>query len=416
MIKELTLKNWKSFQQGTLFIDPLTIIIGANAAGKSNTLDALLFLQRVSSGVGFFQAINGDMNFSTLRGGMEWVCFKPERSFTLSVLVEGENDNQEYRYELSVQVNGTKAEVLNECLVGLIHKKQGAPKEKVLFKTGEGDTASPGIIAYFSSGSQGRGRRVDLSRSHTILSQTETLKLRKEVQDGARRVLKLLQGIFVFDPIPNHMRDYVQLSEQLLADGSNIAGVLAGMDHTRKAEVEKSLSTYLKALPERDILRIWAETVGKFKTDAMLYCEEAWGPEGTHEIDARGMSDGTLRFLAIVMALLTRKPGSLLVIEEVDNGLHPSRADILIKMLRELGRKCRIDVIITTHNPALLDAAGVGILPFITVAHREPQQGASHLTLLEDLGGLAKLLAVGSLGRLSTEGRIEHALKRAGGK
>jgi len=42
MIKELTLTNWKSFEKATLYIDPLTIIIGANASGKSNTLDALL--------------------------------------------------------------------------------------------------------------------------------------------------------------------------------------------------------------------------------------------------------------------------------------------------------------------------------------------------------------------------------------
>ncbi|MCF7994391.1 MAG: ATP-binding protein [Chromatiaceae bacterium] len=44
------------------------------------------------------------------------------------------------------------------------------------------------------------------------------------------------------------------------------------------------------------------------------------------------MSDGTLRYdVAIVTALLTREPGSLLVIEEVDNGLHPSRAHLLVR-------------------------------------------------------------------------------------
>lgn len=225
-------------------------------------------------------------------------------------------------------------------------------------------------------------------------------------------MLARLRNIFVFDPIPSHMRDFAPLSETLLADGSNLAGVLAGLEPERKTQVEETLTRYLKDLPERDIKRIWTEPVGKFKTDAMLYCEEGWESEATHEIDARGMSDGTLRYLAIVTALLTREPGGLLVVEEVDNGLHPSRAHVLVDMLQTLGRKRRIDVVVTTHNPALLDAAGVTMVPFITVAHRDDATGFSQLTQLEDIDQLPKLMASGSLGQLSAKGRIESALKR----
>jgi predicted ATPase len=167
----------------------------------------------------------------------------------------------------------------------------------------------------------------------------------------------------------------------------------------------------LKSLPERDIQRIWTEPVGKFQTDAMLYCEEGWSSTVSHTVDARGMSDGTLRYLAIVTAMLTRQTGSLLVIEEVDNGLHPSRAHVLVEMLRTLGKQRGIDVIVTTHNPALLDAAGAKMVPFITVAHRDETTGASLLTQLEDVQQLPKLMASGSLGRLSSEGRLEAALK-----
>jgi AAA15 family ATPase/GTPase len=68
------------------------------------------------------------------------------------------------------------------------------------------------------------------------------------------------------------------------------------------------------------------------------------------------MSDGTLRFIAILIALMTRPEKSLLIVEEIDNGLHPSRSGLLIKVLRELGEKRKIDLLVTTHNPALLDA------------------------------------------------------------
>jgi predicted ATPase len=417
MIKELRLTNWKSFEKATLHIDPLTVLIGSNASGKSNALDALLFLNRTSQGMTIFSAIAGDMNISPLRGGMEWICRKPERQFTLSVVVGGVNDRQDYCYELTVQVNGAKAEVHAEELMSLTYRsKVHAPVEKTLFRTKLENADAPAISSYFSTGTQGPGKRLDLNRNYTVLAQTETLSIRKEVLEGAKYVLSKLNSVFVFDPIPSHMRNYTPLSDTLLSDGSNIAGVLSGLEGARKKELEQTITQYLKELPERDIKRIWTESVGKFGTDAMLYCEEGWENRHTHEIDARGMSDGTLRYLAIVTALLTRDSGSLLVIEEVDNGLHPSRAGILVDMLQTLGRQRNIDVLVTTHNPALLDAAGISMVPFITVVHRDDITGFSNLTQLEDIKQLPKLIAGGSLGRLSTEGSIESALRQEAGK
>jgi predicted ATPase len=412
MIKELSLTNWKSFANATLHIDPLTVLIGSNAGGKSNTLDALLFLNRVSQGNAIFTAIAGDVKLPALRGGIEWICRKPEKQFSISVTLSSDNAQQDYRYDLTVQVNGTKAEVHAEELTLLTYGSQKAkPKPKILFKTRQDESSTPAIPTYFYSGTQGHGNKMELSRSGIILAQAETLNVRKEVQDGVKQVISQLRKIFVFDPIPSHMRGYAQLSERLLSDGSNIAGVLAGLEKTRKAQVEKSLTHYLKDLPERDIKRIWAETVGKFGADAMLYCKENWG-DHTHEMDARGMSDGTLRYLAIVTALLTRESGSLLVIEEVDNGLHPSRARLLINMLKALGEQQNIDVLVTTHNPALLDAAGIVMIPFIVVAHRDNATGFSRLTQLEDIEQLPKFIAGGSLGDLSRDGLIEAAFKQ----
>lgn len=413
MLKELNLHKWKSFEQATLYIDPLTIIIGTNASGKSNTLDALLFLQRVAAGVGIFQAINGDVNLPPIRGGIEWVCRKPDKEFTLELLFGGDRKNQDYRYELSVKLDGAKAEVSREELTLVKYgPRSQTPNKKRLYYTQQQESSKPGIPAYFATGTRGPGKRIDVNRSNIVLAQADTLNLRKEVQEGVKQVLRQLQQIFVFDPIPSHMRDYKPFSEKLQADGSNIAGVLAALDNQRKAEVESTLTEYLKALPERDIQRFWTEPVGKFQTDAMLYCEEGWTETVSQTVDARGMSDGTLRYLAIVTAMLTRQTGSLLVIEEVDNGLHPSRAHVLVEMLRTLGKQRGIDVIVTTHNPALLDAAGPQMVPFITVAHRHDSTGASLLTQLEDVQPLPKLMASGSLGRLSSEGRITAALKQ----
>jgi len=95
----------------------------------------------------------------------------------------------------------------------------------------------------------------------------------------------------------------------------------------------------------------------------------------------------------------------------VDNGLHPSRANLLLEALYEIGKQRKIDVLITTHNSALLDALGTTFIPFITVAHRDIQTGESKLTLLEDIDQLPKLLAQGTVGKLAARGLLEKSLE-----
>ena len=50
MITTLLLDDWKSYARAELQIDAITVVIGTNASGKSNALDALALLNRVSSG------------------------------------------------------------------------------------------------------------------------------------------------------------------------------------------------------------------------------------------------------------------------------------------------------------------------------------------------------------------------------
>lgn len=413
MIKELKLINWKSFSKATVQIDPLTILIGANASGKSNLLDALLFLQRIAFGRTITAAIAGDAELFGIRGGLEWVVRKPEDKFRLEILIQDPKvDAIEYRYTVEVVVNGVRADLVDESLTRIKYRPRSTPIEQNLYHTNRDEVHGAAISAYINTGTRGPGKRFDLNRAYCILSQLESQSIRKEISEGAHIAQEQLQRIFILDPIPSHMRNYSTFSDKIQADGANIAGVLAALPEHRKEEVEGTVTHYLKKLPERDIQKIWTEPIGKFRTDAMLYCEEQWSDSGaTNTVDLRGMSDGTLRFLAIIAALLTQEKHSLLVIEEIDNGLHPSRAHILIQMLKELGKQKCIDVIATTHNPAVLDALGSQMMPFISVVHREPTTGASTITLLEDLDSLPKLMAGGTLGRLVSQGQIESALK-----
>ncbi len=397
MITELRLENWKSFGEATLYIDPLSILIGTNASGKSNVLDALQFLQWLTLGKTLTDALK------STRGGLSWVTRKNHDKFVLGVVVRvNDIDYAEYRIECIVN-NGDcflKKEEFQiyrldsnnlkvYCGGGYVNNVIGYNKHSYLYS----------ISSSF-------GKNAKLLDGNSILTEDGTIL----AED--KNIAWDLMRVVVLAPNPSNMKGYSLLSESLFSDASNIAGVLAALSLERQREIEVILTSYAARLPESDIHRVYAEKAGKLGEDAMLYCDEKWGESGEiFTVDARAMSDGTLRFLAILTALLTLPEGSLLAIDEVDNGLHPSRANLLLEALYEIGKQRKIDVLITTHNSALLDALGTTFIPFITVAHRDMQTGESKLTLLEDIDQLPKLLAQGTVGKLAARGLLEKALE-----
>ena len=386
MITELRLENWKSFGEATLYIDPLSILIGTNASGKSNVLDALQFLQRIVLGIQLSTALQGDATLPPLRGGVEWISRKPHDTFTLSLMVQLDEFSK-CRYTIKCSLEGSK------CL-----------------------SVSEKIIHYVNDVFV---EEITLEKKHEELSALFTFAMilqPKVLWLVANDLIRYMRSIILFSPNPSLMSDYSTLSDRLSDDAGNIAGVLAALSIERQKEIEDTLTQYASRLPESEIHRVYAEKVGKLGKDAMLYCDEKWGESGEiFTVDARAMSDGTLRFLAILTALLTLPEGSLLAIDEVDNGFHPSRAHLLLEALQTIGKQRNIDVLVTTHNPALLDALGTEFVPFVTVAHRDSITGESKLTLLEDIEQLPKLLAQGTVGKLSTQGLIEKSLESVHG-
>ncbi|MBF0333609.1 MAG: AAA family ATPase [Alphaproteobacteria bacterium] len=408
MIKEIGFTNWKSFRDARLYIDPLTIIIGTNASGKSNALDGIEFLSRVSRGQSISAALLGAPPQTPIRGGVEWAAFRPGAdSFRLSALVQGETDSIDYVYSIEVEVSPS----LQLRAESLVRRKYRTPKSKPSITTMFSCDHSPTTVKLH------RGAPISVSRTMSILSQLRGFKLPQAVETAVATVSTALGGAFIFHPVPARMRIYSPLADALAPDASNIAGVLAALPPERKAAIENIVSEYATELPDKDIARVWAEPVGRLESDAMLYCEERWARDSEPTIvDARGMSEGTLRFVAIVTALLTRPEGSLVMVEEIDNGLHPSRARLLLRMLQEIGEARKIDIVLTTHNPALLDALGPELLPFIVTVHRDEVDGDSRITPLENLDELPKLLAAGRVGQLATSGALDQALARQADK
>ncbi len=418
MLKKLILENWKSFRYAELPLDPLTVLIGTNASGKSNVVEALEFLQRIANGENIETALAGDKTLPSIRGGVELAVRKGENEFSLKVLVSGEDDETDYLYKIKLKTKPTINSLIEKIIIcneendkyypikfGLAHDKFSLRSRLVNRSSDDRMTLDfINLEDIHGENGSGIGKLSEKNSYQMKIVQEHSLDIINKF------ILPTIQNIHILNPIPSTIRNYSRLSENIESDGSNIAGVLAGLPDDKKTEIENTLSEYIKDLPEGDIKKVWAEKVGRFGYDAMLYCQEEWKPGEITEIDARSMSDGTLRFLAILTALLTRPEGSQIVIEEIDNGLHPSRAALLVKILKEIGSKRNIDILLTTHNPALLDAFGSEIVPFVVVAHRDSETGESKLTLLEDIDNFPKLFASYSLGQMTTKGAIERSL------
>jgi len=448
MLKKLILENWKSFRYAELYFDPLTVLIGTNASGKSNVVEALEFLRRMATGETVDVALNGDRALPPIRGGSQKVALNSEQSLTLRIFLQEENNETDFLYDIKINPQLKSTQILEESIevksknVSFDRKLNIDNQSYSRISTFKNNNHYCNLVDFetfkldsdsnFKTFEEYKNDYIDI-----IIGREEYNKKNKNTEykqgldDGLKvsyekkkyihiemnflqRILPVINTIFkeilILNPLPSQMRDISRLSETLEQDTSNIAGVLAALPDEKKLEVESTLSHYLEHFPEGDIKKVWAEKIGRLGTDAMLYCQEEWQPEQITEIDARSMSDGTLRFIGILTALLTRPEGSLIVIEEIDNGLHPSRAELLVKTLREIATKRNIDLLITTHNPALLDALGPEIVPFVVVAHRDSETGESKLTQLEDIENLPKLLASGTLGKLATKGSIEKSL------
>jgi predicted ATPase len=203
------------------------------------------------------------------------------------------------------------------------------------------------------------------------------------------------------------MRQYSFIEEkQLKRDGSALSSVLRRL--TEEEGQKARILEIIRSLPEQDICDIsYLETP---RGEVMVRLHETFGGKAVPR-EAALLSDGTLRVLAIAAALFSVPEGSMVVIEEIDNGVHPSRAEHLLSHIQSAARERGLRVLLTTHNPALLDAMPLEAIPDTVACYRDPEKGDSRLVRLEDLESYPELIAQGPIGRLLTRGILDRYLK-----
>lgn len=397
MITELRLQNWKSFADAKVFIDPLTIVIGTNASGKSNIFDALKFLRALSTPRHVMEVLN------ELRGGVSGAIRRGETFCKLSIVVSDEvEDGTEWCYEVGLSYD----EKQNVYISAEKLSEQGTDTAEsvVLFERVAlaEPLSSEVLVSYYAPEHH---YKWFFQSGASVLSQLAYIDCHERIKKAASSVAVHLKRIRLANPIPEHMRGYSTLSDVLWEDASNLAGYLANMDEESQQLVYSELLKYLAPLPDKDIKDISAVKI-PLTNDAMLVCAEEWIPGERQEQSARGMSDGTLRFAGIIAMLVTAEDKSLILLEELDKGVHPSRAKAMVKMLREIGREKQLDIVCTTHNATFVDELGAQMIPFISYVKRSEENGCTEVCLLDEKDNLTHLMATRSVGAMMTHNEL----------
>lgn len=411
-IEEVRLTAFKSFRGAVLPLAPLTVLIGRNSSGKSNALDGLEVLSRLARGDDISEAIDSRHSAAgPVRGGLSGCVPHGSDRFSLGCTVTTERGP--VTLDVTIQV---------EPGVRIIEERITGPTPggiRPLLTSGDVTPVRPDINASWHNGKPGRNPRA-LFRGTRLLTSQLPLRLSGDSEGerdtgwAAESLLTALTGAFHLDPVPHLMRQYVQARDSRLRRTAENLSAAIGDIKRHDQETFADLVDLLRGLADHDIERlvVTRSELG----DVMLALDE--GPLGL--TPAREMSDGMLRFLAVTTSLLTGGEGldlgpvpdtgserSLtLVIEELENGLHPSQATEVLRLVREAAAESATRVLITTHSPALLSALSGDDHQGVIVCSRDRSTGASLLTRLTELDGYASAMGSGPLGDVVTHGRL----------
>ena len=341
VIKQIRLDSFLSFAPGSPAFDlePLNVLIGPNGSGKSNLIEAFELLGGTPSNLAKAIRDGG--------GAREWI-WKGEGGVSEAIIdavLTGGPTSRGIRYRLNFGTVAERLEVIDEAIED---EQPRSFSETDVFFYYRFMRGKPVINVKHKSNDPGtRPRHLErdsLAPDQSVLSQRKDPDQFPEVTWVGQQFSKFQTfrewsfGRYadIRKPQPPDLP-----SDYLLPDARNLALVLNQIEH-RDAQV---LNSYLRRFfPrfERLSTRVSEGTV-------QFYLHE---PGFKTPVPPTRLSDGTIRFLALLAILLVPNPPPLVCIEEPELGLHPDATQLLAELLVHASE--RTQLIVTTHSDALV--------------------------------------------------------------
>ena len=331
IISKIELFNWKNFHRCEVGVQERCFVVGANAAGKSNFIDALRFLRDVAKqGGGLQTAVR-------VRGGITKIrCLAAREQSNVKLAIElSESDSRElcWHYELNFKHTGG----------GIRENQVKIVSEKVF---------------------SGREQRYVLDRSaETLGEDEETLKYTYLEQPNANKdfrvIQQFLQNVEYLNVVPQMVRESASSSYSGDKEdyyGRNFLKRLALLnDNTRRSYFRK-INEFLKlAVPQLEELSFVKDEIGVPHLEARYV---HWRTRGSKQQEMQS-SDGTLRLIGFLFALIDSN--GVLLLEEPEINLHPGIVAQFPEFIAKIQRvkKGGRQVFITTHSYDILSNEGI---------------------------------------------------------
>jgi predicted ATPase len=332
-VLRLKAKNFKSLADVDVTLDSLTVLVGRNASGKSNILDALAFVHDALSG--------------SLTSAIQ------ERGDFLQVLSTAA-DSPVANIELGIEIGGSGWSCFYEVAFGLAQDGEIELRtEQLSLNVAESQAAFPVFRRVRSDWPE---LPTGLSRPPGVPTTELALPLIASLaHPSVAETLAYLRSMTFFDLNPEAMRELPRpepvprARHPLASDGRNLTMALRSILREQHETFQQRIVQPLHAAMP-DIVSIKLQAIGRYWVARLL---RSHTPDRS-DLTLANESQGTLRFLAVLVALAQAVPnGAFVALEEPENTLHPAAAGVLADAIAEATMNCQ--VVITTHSPELLD-------------------------------------------------------------
>ena len=318
----LSLENWRNFVSADVQLQRRAFLVGPNASGKSNLLDAFRFLYDIATvGGGFQEAVRK-------RGGVSGIRALAARRYSdvgISVTVGNDEEAARWEYKLRFAQNNIRRPFI---------------KEETVRHNGEVLLERPNVE------DEGDPQR----KSQTYLEQVNVNREFRELVDflGSVRYRHIVPQL-VRDPDRSIGRENDPFGGDFL---DQLARTQPRTLRSRLRRITKALQV---AVPQLEYLELQRDERG---TPHLRGRYEHWRSQGAWQSE-RELSDGTLRLLGFLWSVI--EGDGPLLLEEPELSLHPEVVRHLPQLIARAQRGGGRQIIMSTHSAELLQDRGIGM-------------------------------------------------------
>ncbi len=352
MLKRIHVRGFKSLFDVEVELAPLVVLLGPNAAGKSNFLEALFLLSRLVTERTLADAFKPPLRgypveaFSLPAEGLAGLLAQDRALLSLEVDLElpsGTNiPGLRYRIGVEIEPQTGTLEVTDEYLARLNRNGSLKQMEPRIQRLG-------GHLVVRQLGRAGRSRHEELGLNHAIASNLQFSGTTRYPDFDRLRAELSRWHTYYLDP-RTAMRE--PQPPQEVADIGPRGELIAPYLHRLKESPK--LEKYFTAI--RRALHSAIPTVEELNVDldkSRGTLDIQISQEGT-PYSSRVISEGTLRVLALCAIAANPAPAAVVAFEEPENGVHPRRIEVIADLLTGMASSSRTQVIVTTHSPTMI--------------------------------------------------------------